>query len=117
MSPNSPSTQQSTDKPVLAPGNNQGEKTKIGKNDIAFNVTPKEAMIRFGLMLLLPIVVLFADKHLVIYVVPVSVYLFISSVTRICVIKYLWRRVIKKEGPISSPAYGKDISYPDESSD
>lgn len=72
-------------------------------------------MIRFGLMLLLPMVLLFVDKHLIIYSTPVVMYLFITGITRFCIIKYIWRRLIKHEGPIASPPYGKDISYPDES--
>jgi hypothetical protein len=114
VKPHLASTQHSaTDAQLVADGK-QIPKRKIAPNDIAFNVTPREAMIRFGVMLLLPIALLFVDKHLIIYSVPVVIYLFITGITRYCIVKYVWRRVIKHKGPIASAPYGKDISYPDE---
>ncbi|MGZ3849058.1 MAG: hypothetical protein ACXVMS_11220 [Flavisolibacter sp.] len=94
---------------------NRAPRRKIGPNDLPLNVTLKEAMVRFGFVLLLPIAALFIDKHLIIYTAPVVIYLFITGITRYCIIKYLWRRVINHEPPIRSPQYGKDINYPDES--
>ena len=94
---------------------NGAPRRKISPHDIPLNVTLKEAMVRFGFVLLLPIAVLFIDKHLIIYTVPVVIYLFITGITRYCIIKHVWRQVINHEPPISSPPYGKDINYPDES--
>jgi hypothetical protein len=91
------------------------ERRKISLHDIPLNVTLTEAMIRFGFLLAVPMVALFIDKHLIIYTIPVVIYLFITGITRFCVIKYLWRRIINHEPPIQSPPYGKDINYPDES--
>lgn len=94
--------------------NNKIPKRKIGRNDIPLNVTLKEAMIRFGIMLLIPIAALYIDKHLIIYTTPVVIYLFITGITRFCIIKRIWRRVIKHEGPFPTPKYGEDVNYPDE---
>ena len=91
------------------------ERRKIGLHDIPLNLTLTEAMIQFGFLLVLPMIALYIDKHLIIYTIPVVIYLFITGITRFCVIKYLWRRVINHEPPIKSPRYGKDINYPDES--
>lgn len=89
-------------------------KRKIGPKDVPLNVTLKEAMIRFGFMLLLPIAVLYIDKHLIIYTTPIVIYLFITGITRFCPIKRFWRRVIRHEHQFPTPPYGEDINYPDE---
>lgn len=81
------------------------------------NAKLKEAGVSFGFMLLVPIAMLFIDKHLNIYNVPVVIYLFITGITRFCILKYVWRRLIKHEGAIKSLPYGHDIGYPYENAD
>ena len=87
----------------------------IGKYDIILNVSFQESMIRSGVLLLLPLVVLLIDKHLVIYTAPVIGYLFITAIIQFCVFKYIWHRYIKHDPTPVLPEYGKDPNYPDES--
>jgi hypothetical protein len=100
-------------RPVVA-AINPLKKEKI-KNDIILNVEKKGAMIRFGTLLFLPMLMLVIDKHLVIYTAPVVAYLFISAIVHFCVVKYLWHRYIKHESTPVAPAYGDDPNYPEES--
>ena len=90
-------------------------KKTIAGRDIVLNVNYKDALIRFGIMIILPLAVLLIDKHFVIYTAPVIAYLFISAITHFCIIKYVWHRVIKKEPATPSPKYGEDPNYPDQS--
>jgi hypothetical protein len=90
-------------------------KKRIAGHDIVLNVNYKDAMIRFGIILLLPILTLVIDKHLIIYTAPVMAYLFLSAITHFCVVKYVWHRYIKHEPAPALPAYGDDPDYPEES--
>jgi hypothetical protein len=87
----------------------------IAKRDIVQNVDFKDAMIRFGITLLLPILMLVVDKHLIIYTAPVMAYLFTSAIFHFCVIKYIWHRYLKQEGKPAAEVYGKNPDYPEES--
>lgn len=88
---------------------------KIKGKDIRLNVSFKDAMIRFGITLVLPMIMLLIDPHLIIYTTPIMAYLFLSGITHFCVIKYFWNRVIKHEPPEALPPYGEDPNYPEES--
>lgn len=95
--------------------NSRNRRKRIAGHDIVLNVNFKDAMIRFGIMLLLPLLTLIIDKHLIIYTAPVMAYLFLSAIVHFCVVKYIWHRYIKHEpGPVL-PAYGDDPNYPEES--
>jgi hypothetical protein len=83
--------------------------------DIVLNVSLKDALIRFGFTILLPILALLIDAHLIIYTAPVIAYLFLSAIIRFCVIKYIWHRYIAREPAPTPKAYGKDPNYPEES--
>jgi len=87
----------------------------IHGNDIVLNVSFRDAMIRFGITLLLPMLVLVIDKGLIIYTAPVMAYTFASAITHFCVIKSIWRRYIKHERRPMAMEYGKDPDYPEES--
>lgn len=91
------------------------QRRKIAPDDLPLNVDFKEAIIRFGLMLFLPMLMLFVDEHLIIYTIPVVVYLFVTGITHYCPVKRLWRKFIKHESQVKSRVYGKDMNYPDES--
>ncbi len=91
------------------------KKRKIAGRDIILNVSFQDSMIRFGAMVLLPIIVLMIDKNLVIYTAPILAYLFITALTQFCIIKYVWHRYIKHEPEPVPPEYGKDPHYPEES--
>jgi hypothetical protein len=88
---------------------------EISRKDIRLNVSFKDAMIRFGITLVLPMIMLVIDKRLIIYTAPVMAYLFISGITHFCYIKYVWHRYIKHEPPVALPPYGENINYPEES--
>jgi hypothetical protein len=88
---------------------------KIAGKDIRLNVSFKEAMIRFGITLGLPMIMLLIDPRLIIYTAPLMAYLFLSGITHFCVIKYIWYRFIKHEAPEALPSYGEDPNYPEES--
>ena len=91
------------------------KRKRIAGMDIVLNVGFEDALIRFGLMIFLPLLVFLIDKHLIIYTAPIMAYLFISAITHFCLIKYVWRRYIKHEPPPPLPAYGNDPNYPEES--
>lgn len=85
-----------------------------GGKDITLNVGLKDLLIRFGLTILIPIAALLVDPNLVIYTAPIIAYLFITTLTRFCVIKHLWHYyVLNQRNPITK-AYGKDENYPEE---
>jgi len=65
--------------------------------DILYNINFTDAMIRFGITLLLPILMLLIDKNLIIYTAPVMAYLFTSAILRFCVIKYAWYKYFKHQ--------------------
>jgi len=88
---------------------------RIAGHDIILNVSFQESMIRFGVLLLLPMLVLLIDKHLVIYTAPVIGYLLLTALIQFCVIKYIWHRYVKHDPPAVLPEYGKDPNYPEES--
>ena len=88
---------------------------RVRGKDVILNVSFKEALIRFGIALGLPILMLVIDAHLIVYTTPIMAYLFISGITHFCVFKYLWHRVIKHDPPAAEPPYGQDLNYPEES--
>lgn len=87
---------------------------KIFGKDVVLNVTFKDAMIRFGVMVFLPIFVMLIDKNLVIYTAPILAYLFITALAKFCWVKYIWHHYFKHEITVA-PAYGKDPNAPEES--
>jgi hypothetical protein len=88
-------------------------KSNQGK-DINVNVSLRDLLIRFGLTVFIPIVALLINVHLVIYTAPIIGYLFMTTLTRFCVIKYLWHYyVLSQRAPITI-AYGEDPNYPEE---
>jgi|HubBroStandDraft_1064217.scaffolds.fasta_scaffold1114979_1 hypothetical protein len=88
---------------------------KIAGKDIRLNVSFKDAMIRFGITLFLPMIMLLLDWHLIIYTAPLMAYLFVSGITHFCIIKYVWHRYIRHEPPTELPPYGENLEYPEES--
>jgi hypothetical protein len=90
---------------------------KMWEHDLVQNIRFPEAIVRFGFTILIPMLMLGIDKHLIIYTAPLIAYLFITALARFCVVKYVWHRYIKHEPARSSPAYGKDPDYPEESAD
>jgi hypothetical protein len=60
--------------------------------DLNLNVPFKDALIRGGFTILIPIVALLIDAHLVIYTAPIIAYLFVTSLTRFCVVRHRIRR-------------------------
>lgn len=96
--------------------NNVANKQRNSRgNDIVLNVSFNDAMIRFGITLLLPILMLIIDKGLIIYTAPLMAYTFASAITHFCLIKNIWRRFIRHEQTPVLIEYGKDPNYPEES--
>ncbi|HSZ86371.1 MAG TPA: hypothetical protein VK787_10085 [Puia sp.] len=85
------------------------------KRDIVLNVNFKDALIRFGITLLLPVLALIIDSRLIIYMAPAMAYLFVSAIIHFCIFKYLWHRYIRNEPTPSRKPYGEDPNYPEES--
>ena len=88
---------------------------KIRGKEITLNVGFKNAMARFGITLLLPMIMLLIDARLMIYTAPVMAYLFITGITHYCPVKYFWQRVIRHGAAAAPPPYGENMNYPDES--
>ncbi len=91
------------------------KRRRIAGKDIVLNLTFQDSLIRFGILLFLPMLVLLVARHYVIYTAPVSAYLLMTALIEFCPIKYFWHRVIKHESDPVQPEYGKDPHYPDES--
>jgi hypothetical protein len=99
------------DKIANRSGYTKGDKLK----DLVPNVGFRDAVIRFGVTILIPMALLLIDKHLIIYAAPVMAYLFITAIGHFCVVKFLWHRYVKNEPvPVAAP-YGTDPNYPEES--
>jgi hypothetical protein len=88
---------------------------KFVKKDIVLNVSLRDALIRFGIMIVLPILILIIDKHLVIYTAPIMTYLFVSAITHFCAVKYVWQHYLQHKALPPLPAYGENPDYPEES--
>jgi hypothetical protein len=86
----------------------------LNGKDISLNVSLKDLLIRFGLTIFIPIVALLINFHLVIYTAPVIAYLFVTTLTRFCVIKYLWHYYVLNERTPVAIAYGEDPNYPEQ---
>jgi hypothetical protein len=110
-----PSSQQGSMPPPVTKVNFLHVPIRVRGKDVILNVSFKEALIRFGIALGLPMLMLVIDAHLIVYTTPVLAYLFISGITHFCVFKYLWHRVIKHDPPAPLPPYGQDMNYPEES--
>src|SRR5450432_3287261 len=103
--------------PGLIKSNSIHLKKGIVTNDLVSNVNFKEALVRFGFTLLLPMLMLAIDKHLIIYTAPLIAYLFITALARFCIVKYAWHRYVKHEPTPDVSAYGEDPDYPEQSAD
>jgi hypothetical protein len=88
---------------------------RVPGHDIIQNIDLKDALIRFGITILLPIIALLISGRLVILTTPIMIYLFATAITRYCVIKYMWRRYISHKSTLRSTVYGQDPNYPEES--
>ena len=84
-------------------------------HDIMLNVSFKDAIIRVGISLFISIVPVFTNTHLIIYLSPVVFYLFVSALTKFCIVKYMWRRYIKHQPAPVRSGYGNNPNYPEES--
>jgi hypothetical protein len=87
---------------------------KVWIKDITLNISLRDLLIRFGLTIFIPIIALLIDAHLVIYTTPIIVYLFITMLTRFCLVKYLWQHYVMNQRTPMAKAYGKDPDYPEE---
>src|ERR1700722_20198254 len=85
-----------------------------GGKDISLNISLRDLLIRFGLTIFIPIIALLIDAHWVIYTTPIIVYLFITMLTRFCLVKYLWQHYVMNQRTPMAKAYGKDPDYPEE---
>jgi len=86
----------------------QTKKTGKVKPELATNVSLRGTLIRAIIGLLLPVFVLLIDRHLLIWVAPFSMYLFISVLTHFDVIKWLWLRWKKKPEPNMNEIWDQD---------
>ena len=91
------------------------QKRSIAGRDIPINVSINESLIRFGILILLPILTFLIDKRLMYFVIPVSTYLFLTALAQFCIVKYVWHRFIKHDPPPKDLPYGQDPNFPDES--
>lgn len=85
------------------------------RNDVTLNLSLKEGMVRAIIALVSPIIIGLAYKYIIIMITPVIAYLYLTAMTRYCIIKYLWRRYVSHHALVKRAAYGMDINYPEES--
>ena len=86
----------------------QIKKTGKVKPELATNISLRGTLIRAIAGLLLPVFVLLIDRHLLIWAAPVSVYLFICTLTHFDVIKWMWLRWKKKPEPNMNEIWDED---------
>ena len=101
--------------PIITPISKPIQSKQIESIDIELNLSFKAVLIRFGILFLLPILAMLIDESLVIYTVPICMYLLITALLQFCIIKYIWTRYVKNETPPLQHKYGQDPNYPDES--
>lgn len=90
------------------------KRKKIGGFDLELNLSLTNVLIRFGFVFLLPIVAMLIDRRLVVYTVPLCMYLLMTAMLKFCPINYFWQRYINHEA-LPHHEYGNDPNYPDES--
>jgi hypothetical protein len=101
--------------PIITPISKPIKIKKIGIADVELNLSFKAVLIRFGILFLLPILAMLINKGLVIYTVPICMYLLTTALLQFCLIKYIWHRYVKHEATPLQHKYGQDPNYPDES--
>ena len=97
--------------PISKPIKSKG----IGSVDVELNLSFKAVLIRFGILFLLPIMAMLIDESIVIYTVPICMYLLTTALLQFCIIKYIWHRYVNHEVIPLQHKYGEDPNYPDES--
>ncbi len=60
------------------------------------NLSLRESLLRGLAAVLLPMFLLLIDHHIIVYFLPVIVYLYVTAVVHICPIKHAWRRLIRQ---------------------
>jgi len=60
-----------------------------------FNLSLRESLLRGLAAILLPMFLLLIDYHIIVYFLPVVVYLYVTAIVHICPIKHAWRRRIR----------------------
>lgn len=59
------------------------------------NLSLRESLLRGLAAILLPMFLLLIDHHLVVYSLPVIIYLYITAIVHICPIKHAWHRWVR----------------------
>lgn len=101
-------------KNTIGPLPKPSKRKKSGGFDLELNLSLTNVLIRFGVVFLLPIVAMLIDRRIVVYTVPLCMYLLMTSMLKFCPIKYVWQRYVNHESALHHE-YGKDPNYPDES--
>ena len=61
------------------------------------NLSLRESLLRGAAAVVLPMLLLLIDHHIILYVSPVIVYLYITAIAHICPIKHAWRRWVSRK--------------------
>jgi hypothetical protein len=77
----------------------QTKKPGKARPELATNVSLRATLIYAVAGVLLPVFVLLIDRHLLIWVAPISMYMLICALTHFDVIKWMWLRWKKKPEP------------------
>ena len=101
--------------PIIIPITKPLKSKRIGSIDVELNLSFKAVLIRFGILFLLPILAMLIDEGLVIYTVPICMYLLTTALLQFCIIKYIWLRYVNHEAEPLHHKYGQDPNYSDES--
>jgi hypothetical protein len=86
----------------------QIKKTVKDKADLATNVTTIGILKRAIVGLLLPVFVLLIDARLMIWVVPISMYVLVVALTHFDFVKWVWLRWKKKPEPNMNEFWDED---------
>jgi hypothetical protein len=88
---------------------------RLRGKEVTLNVGVREGVMRIGIAIGLPILMLVIDARLMVYTTPVLIYLFITGIDHFCIFKYWWYRYVKHQPTPDLPPYGQDPNYPEES--
>lgn len=70
---------------------------KKQSNDITLNVGFGESILRVFIAIFMPWPFMFINHTLLLYIAPLMFYFFISGLLHFCIVKYTWKRWIKKD--------------------
>lgn len=87
-------------------------KKRCQDNDIILNMGFRESLIRGAIVLFLPWPLIAIDPTILLYVAPMMIYLFISSLVHFCSFKYAWQHFVQHKVTPEVCDISKELDIP-----